>query len=249
MNDYQAPLALLHNRVILITGAGDGIGKVAALTYGALGATCILLGRTVKKLEATYDELVTAGAPEPAIVPLDLNGASPKHYADMAHTIDDQFGRLDGILHNASVLGHLSPMAHIPPDEWNEVMQINVNSAFYLTQAMLPLLKRAPSASVIFTSSSVGRTGRANWGTYAVSKFATEGMMQVFAAEHQNTGVRFNCINPGATRTAMRAKAFPAEDPQTLKTATQIMPMYCYLMGDDSATVNGQSLDCQPKPQ
>jgi NAD(P)-dependent dehydrogenase (short-subunit alcohol dehydrogenase family) len=247
MNNYQAPADLLANKVILVTGAGDGIGKQAALSFAQHGATVILLGRTVKKLEQVYDLIIANGDPEPAIVPLDLLGATPKHYIDMTATIMDQFGRLDGILHNASMLGHLSTFAHIPPEEWQKVMQVNVNSLVYMTQALLPALQSSAKASVIFTSSSVGRKGRAFWGTYAVSKFATEGLMQVLADEYKNSEIRFNCINPGATRTPMRASAFPAENPNTLKTPADIMPLYLYLMGDDSSAVNGQSLDCQPK--
>ena len=165
----------------------------------------------------------------------------------MAQTITDQFGKLDGVLHNASMLGHLSAFGDIPEQEWMDVMQVNVNSAALMTQALIPALRKAPSASVIFTSSGVGKKGRAFWGTYAVSKFATEGMMQVLASEFENRGLRFNCINPGATRTAMRASAYPAENPDTLKTPADLMPAYLYLMGNDSLNVNGQSIDCQPK--
>lgn len=247
MNDYHAPKDLLNQKVILITGAGDGIGKQAALTYAAHGATCILLGKTISKLEAVYDEIVRNNGPEPAIVPLDLQGATPDHYAGMAGTIGDQFGRLDGALFNAGALGHLSRFADISPEEWQKVMQVNVNSSVYMLQALLPVLGKAEEASVIFTSSSVGRKGRAFWGTYSVSKFATEGMMEVLADEYKNSNIRFNCINPGATRTAMRASAFPAEQPETLKTPADIMPLYLYLMGNDSLEINGQSLDCQPK--
>ena len=165
----------------------------------------------------------------------------------MARTIQDQFGRLDGVLHNASILGHLSAFEDIPEDEWQDVIQINLTGAALMTQKLLPVLRLADNASVVFTTSSVGRKGRSFWGTYAVSKFATEGMMQVLASEYENRNVRFNCINPGGTRTDMRANAFPAEDPQTLKTPEDIMPLYLYLMGEDSLAVNGQSLDCQPK--
>lgn len=247
MNNYQAPQDLLEGKVILITGAGDGIGAEAAKSFASHGAECILLGRTVAKLEKVYDDIVAAGGKEPSIVPLDLKGATPEHYKGMADTIADQYGKLDGVLHNASVLGHLSVFKDIPVDEWQEVMQINVNAAMYMTQALLPVLEKSPSASVVFTTSSVGRKGRSFWGTYAVSKFATEGMMEVLADEYKNKSIRFNCINPGATRTAMRASAFPAEDPETLKTPADIMPLYLYLMGDESAEVNGASMDCQPK--
>ncbi|RDV26040.1 YciK family oxidoreductase [Alteromonas aestuariivivens] len=247
MNQYQAPEGLLTNRTILISGAGDGIGAEAAKTFASHGASCILLGRTVSKLEKVYDEIISAGGPEPAIVPLDLNGATPKHYQDMARTIEDQFGCLDGVLHNASLLGELCPFEEIKPEEWQQVMQVNVSAAAYMTQALMGVLRKSADASVVFTTSSVGRVGRAFWGTYSVSKFATEGMMQVLAAEYTNRNVRFNCINPGATRTQMRAKAFPAEDATKLKTPAEIMPLYLYLMGPDSKGVNGQSLDCQPK--
>ena len=161
MNDYQAPADLLKGKVILITGAGDGIGAQAARTYAKHGATCILLGRTVSKLEAVYDEIVNAGsaepAPEPAIVPLDIKGATPSHYQQMTQTIIDQFGKLDGVLHNASVLGHLSSFKDIEQQEWLDVMQTNVNGTVFLTQALIPALEKADNASVIFTTSSVGR--------------------------------------------------------------------------------------------
>ena len=247
MNNYDAPKDLLRDKVILITGAGDGIGAEAARTFAAHGATCILLGRTVAKLESVYDDIVASGGSEPAIVPLDLKGATPSHYQQMAQTIIDQFGRLDGVLHNASILGHLSAFKDIDAKEWQDVMQVNLNSMVYMTQALIPALEKATHASVLFTTSSVGRKGRAFWGTYAVSKFATEGVMQTLADEYQNKSIRFNCINPGATRTHMRAQAFPAENPETLKTPKDIMPMYLYLMGNESVGVNGQSLDCQPK--
>jgi len=247
MFNYQIKDNSLNKKVILVTGAGDGIGKQAAITYAKLGATVILLGRTVDKLTAVYDEIVAAGGKEPAIVPLDLKGATPSHYQQMTQTIIDQFGRLDGVLHNASILGHLSAFKDIDAQEWQDVMQINLNGMVYMTQALIPALEKADNASVIFTTSSVGRKGRAFWGTYAVSKFATEGVMQTLADEYQNKSLRFNCINPGGTRTHMRAQAFPAENPNTLKTPLDLMPMYLYLIGDDSLAVNGQSLDCQPK--
>ncbi len=247
MLSYTAPSLLLKDKTILITGAGDGIGKAAALSFARHGATIILLGRTVKKLEQVYDEIVEQGSPEPAIVPLDLLGATPQNYKDMATTIESQFGCLDGLLHNASVLGHIEPFRQISENDFNEVMQINLNSQFYMTQALLPVLGKSASASVLFTSSSVGSRGRAYWGTYSISKFATEGMMQVLADEYEKSTIRFNCINPGATRTSMRAKAFPGEDPNTLKTAQDLMPAYLYLFGSDSQDQNGKTFVAQPK--
>ncbi len=245
MLEYQAAEDLLKNKTILVTGAGDGIGRVAALTYAKHGATVILLGRTVKKLEAVYDEIEQAGYPKPAIVPLDLNGATEQNYIDMAETIEQQFGHLDGLLHNASVLGVLGPFEHISMSSVNEVLQVNLIAEMMMTKSLLPVMKKAPNASLIFTSSSVGRQGRAFWGEYAISKFATEGMMQSIAHEYEGTSLRANSINPGATRTKMRANAYPAEDPQTLKTPEEIMPTYLYLMGDDAKEVTGQQFNAQ----
>lgn len=245
MLEYQVAPDALKGKTILVTGAGDGIGRAAALAYAAHGATVILLGRTVKKLEAVYDEIEAAGFPKPAIVPLDMKGATEQNYRDMADTIEEQFGQLDGVLHNASVLGVLGPFEHIDLATLEEVMKVNVTAQAMMTKHLLKPLRKAPLASVIFTSSGVGRTGRAYWGPYSFSKFATEGMMQVLAHECDGTGVRANSINPGATRTKMRANAYPGEDPQTLKTAEELMPLYVYLMADASKDQNGQAFNAQ----
>ncbi|CAM2887531.1 YciK family oxidoreductase [Vibrio rarus] len=245
--DYAVATDALKGKTILVTGAGDGIGKQAALSYAQHGATVILLGRTVNKLENTYDDIVNAGFPEPAIIPLDMQGATKQHYIDMAETIEGQYGKLDGLLHNAGVLGMISPFDQIEEDTFEEVMQINVKGQFLMTQALLPIIKKAPHGRIVFTSSTVGHIGRALWGSYAISKFATEGMMQVLADELSNTPVRVNAINPGATRTAMRAGAYPAEDCDTLKTPLQIMPLYLYLMSDQAEGISGLCIDAQPK--
>ncbi|AQS36849.1 dehydrogenase of unknown specificity, short-chain alcohol dehydrogenase like [Shewanella psychrophila] len=245
MLEYQAAKDLLINKTILVTGAGDGIGRAAAISFAKHGATVILLGKTVKKLEAVYDQIVQAGYPKPAIVPLDLKGATEQNYIDMAETIQEQFGHLDGALHNASLLGVLGPFEHISMDSVKEVMQVNVIAEIMMTRALLPIMKKAPKASLVFTSSGVGRQGRAFWGEYAISKFATEGMMQSIADEYEGSSLRVNSINPGATRTGMRANAYPAENPSTLKEPEDIMATYLYLMGDDSVDVNGQQLSAQ----
>ncbi|EKE83868.1 short chain dehydrogenase [Idiomarina xiamenensis 10-D-4] len=163
----------------------------------------------------------------------------------MAQTIIDQFGRLDGLLHNAGLLGVMSPFAHIDEKSWNDVMQVNVSAQLWMTQGLLPALLKAEQPSIVFTSSGVGRKGRAFWGSYAISKFATEGMAQVLADEYEGSPLRVNVINPGGTRTAMRAKAYPAENANKLPTPEDIMPLYLYLMGDDSIGTHGQSLDAQ----
>ncbi|WKE67081.1 YciK family oxidoreductase [Gallaecimonas kandeliae] len=247
MLDYQPSPHLLDGRVILVTGASKGIGREAALQYAKHGATLILLGRNVPALESLYDEIEAAGCPQPAIIPLDMLGATDQHYRDMAATIENQFGHLDGALMNAGDLGVLGPFEQIEDKCWDRVMKINVDATFHMTRALLPLLKASEDGRLIFTSSGVGKKGRAYWGAYAVSKFATEGMMQVLADENSKGPLRVNCINPGGTRTAMRAQAFPGEDPMTLKTPADLMPLYLYLMGPDSKNVNGQSIDAQPK--
>ncbi len=246
IHNYEAPEDLLKSKVVIVTGAGSGIGAEAAKAYAACGATVILMGRTIQKLETVYDEIEAAGHPQPAIYPIDFNSACEKTFSEMAENLNKEFDWIDGILFNASELGSRTPIANYNLEEWNKVIQINVTSQFMMVKALMPLLEESPSASVVFTSSGVGRTGRAYWGAYAVSKFATEGLMQVLADELDGTfKVRANAINPGATRTQMRSAAYPAEDPNTLKTPTDIMPTYLYLMGPDSEGVNGQSIDAQ----
>ncbi|MGB1236967.1 MAG: YciK family oxidoreductase [Pseudomonadales bacterium] len=246
MFDYQAPKDLLAGKNILVTGAGDGIGRAAAMSYAAHGATVILLGRTVEKLEQVYDAIENAGYPQPAILPLNLDTASERDYIEITNIIEAEFGTLDGLLHNASLLGMRTALENYDPVTWEKVMRVNVNAPFYLTQSLLPLLHRSDDASIVFTSSSVGSKGRAYWGAYSVSKFATEGTMQVLADELENTSnIRVNCINPGATRTSMRAMAYPGEMPTDNPAPEDIMPVYLYLLGRDSAAVNGQTLKAQ----
>lgn len=245
--EYSTAPNALQGKVILVTGAGAGIGRQAALSYAEHGATVILLGRNVNNLELVYDEIEKRGYPQPAIIPLDLKGATKQNYVDMAETIESQFGQLDGVLHNAGVLGTLSPFDQIDEETFDDVMQINVKAEFLMTQALLPIMKKAEAARIIFTSSTVGHSGRAFWGTYAISKFAVEGMMQILADELSDTAVRVNAINPGATRTRMREKAYPGEDANTLKTPLDIIPLYLHLMDPSVTNVNGQCIDAQPK--
>jgi len=242
---YQPQRNLLDNRIILVTGASDGIGKEAALTYARYGASVILLGRNEEKLRQVAQQIQDLqGAAAPWFT-LDLATCTPQDCRQLADAVAAAVPRLDGVLHNAGLLGDVVPMSEQDPATWDAVMQVNVNATFYLTQALLPLLLKSDCGSLVFTSSSVGRQGRANWGAYAASKFATEGMMQVLAEEYQNR-LRVNCINPGGTRTKMRASAFPTEDPQKLKTPQDIMPLYLWLMGDDSRRKTGMTFDAQP---
>ncbi|HFK6080421.1 TPA: YciK family oxidoreductase [Enterobacter cloacae] len=243
---YQPQKNLLQNRIILVTGASDGIGREAALTYADYGASVILIGRNEEKLKGVAQEIDAAGGIPARWYTLDLLTCTPETYQELAHRISTHYPRLDGVLHNAGLLGEVRPMDEQDPEIWQQVMQVNINGTFFLTQALLPLLLKSDSGSLVFTSSSVGREGRANWGAYAVSKFATEGMMQVLAEEYQSRHLRVNCINPGGTRTKMRASAFPTEDPQKLKTPADIMPLYLWLMGDDSRRKTGMTFDAQP---
>ncbi|WP_163937982.1 YciK family oxidoreductase [Paraferrimonas sp. SM1919] len=246
-NAYQAATDALAGKVILITGAGDGIGKSLALASAKAGAQVILLGKTTKKLEAVYDQIMANGSPEPAIVPMDLNGATEEHYQGLSETIEAQYGKLDAVVNNAGRLGVLGPFAHTEKKSFDEVMKVHVSAPLFLTKALLPVLQKADNASVIFTSSGVGKKGRAFWGPYAIAKFATEGMMQTIADEFEGSSIRVNAINPGATKTRMRAQAFPAEDTSLLKTADEVLAPYLYLLSDDSIGCNGKSIDAQPK--
>ncbi|NNJ14356.1 YciK family oxidoreductase [Pseudomonas putida CSV86] len=246
MFDYTARPELLKGRVIMVTGAGRGIGAAAAKAFAARGATVLLLGKTEANLAAVYDEIEAAGHPQPVVIPFNLETALPHQYDELAVMVENAFGRLDGLLHNASIIGPRTPLEQLSGDNFMRVMHINVNAMFMLTQTLLPLLKLSEDASVVFTSSSVGRKGRAYWGAYGVSKFATEGLMQTLADELEGVApVRANSVNPGATRTSMRAQAYPAENPQDNPLPEAIMPVYLYLMGPDSTGVNGQAFNAQ----
>ena len=234
----------LENRIILVTGASDGIGRAAANCYATQGATVILLGRSVEKLESVYDEIINNGGATPAIVSLDLSTATPEDYSELAETLENEFGQLDGLLLNAGILGERKPLAQYSATVWQQVMQVNLTAPFLMTKALIPLLEQAENASVIFTSSGVGRKGKAYWGAYSASKFGIEGIAQIWADELANiSNIRVNVINPGATRTNMRATAYPAENPDKNPKPEEIMALYLYLMSDESLSVHGQSMD------
>jgi NAD(P)-dependent dehydrogenase (short-subunit alcohol dehydrogenase family) len=244
--NYQPRANLLESKTILVTGAGDGIGRSAALSFAQHGASVLLVGRTGSKLEAVYDEIEAANYPKPGIIEIDLATATEESFAQLKTGLEEEFSHLDGILHNAALLGDRRPLENAGYASWLEVMQVNVNAQFLLTQYLLPLLQRASRASIILTSSTVGRVGKAYWGAYAVSKFATEGFMQVLASEFENTSeIRVNSLNPRATNTAMRRTAYPAETPTDNPSPTDIMPAYLYLMGDDSTGITGKAYDAR----
>jgi NAD(P)-dependent dehydrogenase (short-subunit alcohol dehydrogenase family) len=244
--EHRADPGELSGRVIAVTGASDGIGRAVALACAQHQAQVILIGRNAKKLEAVHAQIVASGAPEASIAVLDLEKAIARDFDQVADAVSERYGRLDGLLHNAGILGTLSPIEHYDVPTWCRVMHVNVTAAFALTQVLIPSLKKSADASVVFTTSAVGRRGRAYWGAYAASKFAVEGLAQVLAAELEGISqVRVNVINPGRTRTAMRRQAYPAEAAETLPLPESVTGPYLALLGPASRGVTGHSFDAQ----
>ena len=237
----------LQDKVILVTGASFGIGEAATYGFAEAGATVIMLARTEEKLNVIYDDFMAKGLPEPVIVQFDLENAPEEAYFQLRDHINKEFGKLDGLLLNAAVLGQKTPISNYNWQTWNKVMNINVNSQFLMARTLLPLLESAQNhASILFTSSSVGRQSKAFWGAYAVSIFAIEGLMQTMAQELENIShVRVNSYNPGGTRTNMRAEAYPAENPETVKPPQAIIDEYIHLFSDAGHDIHGQALTFQ----
>ena len=231
----------LAKRILLITGAADGIGRALARRCAGLGATVILLDKNVRGLESLYDEIVADGSPEPAIYPMDLKGAAPADYAALAGTVDNEFGRLDGLVHNAAMLGTLTPLAYHDDELWFEILQTNLNAPYLLTRNCLDLLGRSDDASVLFLGDSVGRHGKAYWGAYGVAKAGIENLSQTLADElEDNTKIRVNSYDPGAVRTALRLIAYPAENRDALARPEDVIAPCLYLLGPDSRGITGQ---------
>ncbi|MBF0255199.1 MAG: YciK family oxidoreductase [Gammaproteobacteria bacterium] len=247
MNDYQAPPHSLKDRVILVTGAGDGLGRAVARAAAAQGASLILLGRTTAKLEQVYDQIESDGSPQPAIFPLNLETAAANTYADLADVIAEEFGALHGLVHCAAQLRLLSRIDDYDLETWNQLLQVNLTAPFLLTQACLPLLKTADRSSLIFTSDSLGRRAKAYWGAYAVAKFGLEGLMQVLADELESSPVRVNSIDPGPLRTNLRKTAYPAEDELQHPPPESVTPAYLHLLGADGANIHGQAISLSPQ--
>lgn len=242
---YQAPPDALQGRVIAITGAGTGIGRAVALAAARHGAQLVLIGRNVKRLESVHADIMALGRAEASIAPLDLERALAGDYDTLASALQQRYGRLDGLLHNAAQLGALAPIEHLDLPGWCRVLHVNLTAACALTQVLLPALRASADASLVFTTSSVGRRGRANWGAYAVSKFGVEGLSQILAEEMRGSHVRVNAINPGSTRTTMRRQAYPGEDAGALPAPEAIVNAYLWLLGPAGRGVSGESLDCQ----
>ena len=237
---------MLKDKIILVTGAGDGIGKSAAISYASQGATVILLGKTKAKLEKVYDEIEESNHPTPLISLMDFSKADGNDYQELVDNLIKDYKQLDGLLLNAAILGDRSPIEQYDVAKWVETIHINLTSQFILIKTLLPALKNSNNASVLFTSSGVGKVGKAFWGAYAVSKFGVEGLCQVLSDEHSNDkSIRFNCINPGAVQTNMRKEAYPLENPNDLLHPDEIMDKYVWLMSDESKDIDGQSINCQ----
>ena len=238
--DYRAPADLLKDHVILVTGAGQGLGRVAALTFAAHGAHVILHGRKVAKLERVYDEIIAGGLPEPVIFPLDLEQAKDADCEAMVNAIRQQLGRLDGILHNAATLTTLTPLANQDLEQWQKLLRVNLISPFALTRACLPLLMRAREASVIMTSETHGHAPAAYWGGFAVSKAGLEVLTKIWAQElEMHPNLRINALVPGPVASPQRSVTHPGEARSDLPTPEDLMPYYLYLMGRDSSGVSG----------
>ena len=245
-NDWLASNDELTGKTVLITGANRGIGEAVALSCAQHGAEVLLLGRDETALARVYDQITDMGYPKPGLIPLDLNTRDPSLYAALADELARAEVVLDGLVHNASVLGERRALAQTSPESWDEVLQVNMTSVFLLTRALMPRLEAASAASVVLTSSGVGRQGKAYWGAYAVSKFATEGFMQVLADELSATSsVRVNSLNPGAVNTSMRRAAYPGEPPDTNPAPAALTDRWLYLLSDASRDLHGQALSAQ----
>jgi NAD(P)-dependent dehydrogenase (short-subunit alcohol dehydrogenase family) len=244
--EYHADKDLLQDSIILVTGADTDLGETVATSCADHGATVILLGAGQRRLEAVYDKIEQSGAPQPALMPIKLTRASEESFIDLTEKLEYEFGRLDGLVHCDIDIGVLSPLSLYDLPTFSRVMAANVNAPYLLTRSCLGLLNKSDSASIIFTSSEAGRAGRPFWGAYGIACFAIEGMMQTWAAELvDETPIRANSLATGPIRTTLRARAYPGEDPNTLKIPDDIMSAYLFLLGRDSAHITGQSLHAQ----
>jgi len=240
LKHYQAAPDSLKDRVILITGATDGIGKALAIAAAKLGAQVIAHGRSQKKLEAVADLVTDAHSKPMALLPLDFEKVGPAEYEAIAEAIENNFGHLDGLVHNAAMLAERAPIEHHDVPKWLRAMHVNTNAPFILTRYCLPLLKKSQNASIVFSSCDIATEAKAHWGPYLVSKWANEGMMRMLADELSNTTVRVNSVNPGTTNTKIRMQAFPAENRDVLPKPEDVLNPYLYLLGSSSPGVTGQ---------
>jgi NAD(P)-dependent dehydrogenase (short-subunit alcohol dehydrogenase family) len=244
--DFTPSAQLLDGRVILVTGASGGFGRALCLACARAGASVILSGRNAGKLDRLYDEIEALGAPQPAIAALDLATATAADYDRLADTIGAEFGRLDGLVHAAALLGDRTPLEQYDVPTWVRVLHVNLTAPFILTQILLPHLRRSADASVIFVSSGVVKQPRAFWGAYGASKAGLEAVRSMLSQElEREQNIRFNSVNPGRMRTAMRAAAYPAEDPNTLPSPADVTGPFLYLLSAEGRHVDGEYIDAQ----
>jgi NAD(P)-dependent dehydrogenase (short-subunit alcohol dehydrogenase family) len=237
---------LLAGRVLLITGAGSGLGRALAIECARAGASVILSGRSQAKVERVYDEIEAMGAPQPAIAMLDLAAATAVDYDNLAKTIDSEFGKLDGLVHAAGLLGDRTPLEQYDVPTWCKVLHVNLTAPFILTQVLLPNLRKSADASVIFVSSGVVKNQRPFWGAYAVAKSGLESVRSMLSQELDGEpNIRVNSVNPGRMRTAMRAAAYPAEDPNTVPTPASVSGPFLYLLSERGRGIDGQYIEAQ----
>jgi NAD(P)-dependent dehydrogenase (short-subunit alcohol dehydrogenase family) len=237
---------LLKNKVILITGAGGGLGSTAALALAEQGAQIILLDKIIPKLEKVYDAILAAGAPEPIMYPFDLAGASEAEYEELAKAIADKYGALHGLLHSALQFNYFAPLSALKTKEWGDTLNVNLNAPFLLTRVLLPVLQHADHASIVFTSDSSARLGKAYSGAYGVSKIALEGLAKILADELETVSkIRVNTLVPGAVDSPFRKQAYPGEDKAALPMMASLTPVYSYLFSDESLGITGQIIDAQ----
>ncbi len=236
----------LINQVILITGAGGGLGSTAALALAKQRAHIILLDKNIAKLEKVYDAILAANAPEPIIYPFDLAGANENEYQDLADKIDEKYGSLQGILHSAVEFSSFSPIATYKTQDWGHTLNVNLNAPFLLCRVLLPVLQKSEHASIVFTSDSSARKAPAYAGAYGVSKIALEGLAKILAEEHETSGkIRVNTLIPGPVDSPLRKRAYPAEDKHKLPAMESLVPAYLYLFGAQSIGITGQAVDAR----
>tara|TARA_B100001250_G_scaffold414376_1_gene452336 strand:- start:4207 stop:4956 length:750 start_codon:yes stop_codon:yes gene_type:complete len=245
-NSYEPNKKNLENKTIFITGATSGIGKALAIKLSKMGAKLILHGRNNPKLVSMYKEINNIGH-EPTVVELDLEKSKADDYQNFIKLIETKYQKIDGLVHNAAILGDRSPIEHYDIGLWQKVLHVNLTAPFILTRCLLPFLKQSEGSSIIFTSSGVGISGKAYWGSYSVSKFGIEGLYQILADELENTNIRVNCIDPGSTRTKMRKKAYPSENPKNVSRPEDVLRPYLFLLSEESISVNRKRVACQKK--
>jgi NAD(P)-dependent dehydrogenase (short-subunit alcohol dehydrogenase family) len=244
--DWQPAANLLSERIILLTGAANGIGRAVADAMAAHGATVVMLDKDVKGLELAYDEIVAAGSTEPALYPMDLQGATLNDYTQLATTLEQEFGRLDGLVHNAAWLGALVPFANYDNDMWLESIQVNLHAPYLLTTACLGLLNASDGASVLFVSDETGRKGKAYWGAYAVAKAGLENFMQTLADELEaNTSIRVNSLDTGHVLTSMYRIAYPGTNSSAVNMPADVVKPFLYLCSAESSGTTGQQFSCR----